>query len=164
MLHLSCLPLGTSWSVLQGIGQSRQRTILSSNFEDGIWIWEAEGDKRGHSGVNIPRDTRVPSSAVEGLHQWNRENYLCLSEVIFFFTQSLHFWRCKLLIPGIIFYLVLLISSRNNLLIWKKTLAKAHQQFLSKESMPPFLGSTIKFNLDRISVSDFGCGSPLFTC
>lgn len=67
------------------------------------------------------------------------------------FTQSLHFGRCLLLIPGIIFYPVLLISSRNNLLIWKKILAKAHQRFLLKESMPPFLGIYSTFPVDAFN-------------
>lgn len=69
-----CKSPGTSWSILQGIGESREGTVVSANFEDGVRIWEAKGHKRGHSRVDIPRDTRVPSSAAEGLHKRSREN------------------------------------------------------------------------------------------
>lgn len=59
---------GIGWSLLQRHCKSREGTILSANFENGIWVW-IEVYQRGRQGTYIPRDTAVPSSTSEGLQE-----------------------------------------------------------------------------------------------
>ena len=87
---------GTGWSLFQGTGQSGEGTFLPANYEDGVWIREAKGDKRRHTGVDFPGDIRVPSSVAERLHEWNWEDKFSLSKVLqpFVFTIK-SYWKRK---------------------------------------------------------------------
>jgi hypothetical protein len=56
-------------------------TILSANFENGIWVW-TEVYQRGRQGTYIPGDTAVPSSTSEGLQERLWKDKFSISQVL----------------------------------------------------------------------------------